>query len=216
VPILSRKVRRLFSARNLNDVPPSVRIGSPYDADEGEVYQMAQHGLLHPGTNYGVVYRVAFKNRMGPGEEPISVAPGGLPIEGMPSTLVMRFGWVIPPERVSESGSFQISQKEIEQGLFGAWVLLTNQGIRWHYTGDGVPGVFPGLDEGLGRGIRSITYPQVQGQSSHHVGNLAASGKTIDVDFFVFAIPAGAHGFGFSGSYQPENLRWYEFVRKQD
>lgn len=43
------------------------------------------------------------------------------------------------------------------------------------------------------------------------------SGQVLDVDLFVFEVRGSLYGFGVTGSYQPENLRWYDFLRgRQD
>jgi hypothetical protein len=212
-----RSDKQLLSARNLDDIPESVRIGSPYDADDGIVYKLAKQGILHPQANYGVVYRVAFMPQMAPSEQPISVAPSGLPVEGMPSTLALRSGWVIPPERFSDSGDdFEITPTEVRQGLFAAWVLLTNQGVRWHYTGDGVPQLHPGIDAQLGGGVRFLTYPDLQGPSDELLIQLTTQAGILDMDTFVFTTPSGFRAFAFGGSHESENRRWFEFVRRQD
>jgi hypothetical protein len=62
----------------------------------------------------------------------------------------------VPPERFSDSGDeFDVSERDLESGLLGAWVLLTTEGIRWHYTVDGAPEIRPGIGADFGGGVRS-------------------------------------------------------------
>lgn len=211
-----REARRLLSARKLNDVPASVRIGSPHDAPDHLVLEWAKQGVLHPSTNYGVVYRAAFAQVLTPGEAPASGALSALPVEGMPTSLIMRYCWVAPPERFSETGDeFIVSGRDLSSGFLGAWVLLTNLGIRWHYTGDGAPTVHPGASAELGGGIRRLGYDELRGGSAHHQVAIPVSGTQADVDFFVFHAVGRFFAFGFAGAYAPENLRWYEYVTHQ-
>jgi hypothetical protein len=212
-----RDTKKLLSARRLDDVPPQVRIGSPRDAPDRLVFQWAKQGVLHPGTNYGVVFRVAFAARMEPDEEPVTDAPAALPVEGMPTSLVLRFGWVVPPERFSESGDhFTVAGSELRAGLFGAWVLLTNQRLRWHYAGDGVPQVHPGIDVELGSGVRQLLYGDLQGRSAHQPTTIPVSGMDVEIDFFIFEATGRFYAIGFGGAYAPENLRWYDYVTQKN
>lgn len=209
--------RRLVSAQRLDDVPVVVRTGSPSDLPDGLVYRMAKRGLLPPGTNYGVVYRVAFAPVLAPEEHPAEDVPSALPVDGFATSLVFRFGWAIPPDRISEAGNvFSVTQREIDHGLFGAWMLLTTRGIRWHFTGDGVPQLHPGIDANLGDGVRFLDYADLKGPSQHHQMRLSSSqGASVEMDFFVFETPRGSYAFGLSGAYAPENVRWYDYVRQQ-
>jgi hypothetical protein len=182
-----RRGRKLLSARRLDDVPASVRIGSPYDAPDALVYRLAKRGFLHPQTNFGVIYRVAFSDRLEAGEVPVPERPSGLAVGGMPSSLIMRFGWVIPPERFSESGQrIMASGKDLESGLLGAWVLLTNRRVRWHYTGDGAPRIHTGLYPNLGGEVRQFPYAAFRGRSNHHQIRVSTSKRPADIDLFVF------------------------------
>lgn len=156
-----RDAKRLLSARNLDDVPASVRIGSPMDASDDLVYQLATGGILHPATNYGVVYRAAFAPVLEPGEEPAAPTTlQGLPVEGFPTNLLLRLAFVFPPDVLTggdesdESMDLRVTRTDLEQGRYQAWVLLTDRGVRWHYTGDGAPQVHPGLEPELGGGVR--------------------------------------------------------------
>jgi len=211
-----RRARKLVLARRLDDIPPEVRIGSPTDAPDRLVLLFAKRGLLHPATNYGVVYRVAFLGRMEPNEEPASDAPPGLPVEGMPTSVLLRFGWVVPPERFDESAeSFSVSQKELDNATLGAWILLTNQGVRWHYTGDGVPQLHPGLDTGLGAGVRRLRYADLRGKARHNQIAVRASGRNVPIDLFIFDISGAYWAFGFVGTDASENNLWCNYVVRQ-
>jgi hypothetical protein len=195
-------------------VPASVRIGSPYDARDRVVYRLAKRGFLHPRTNYGVVYRIAFARDMEPGETPAPEAPSALPVDNMPTSLIMRFGWVVPPDRFAAFGdTFEVTEKDIQSFRIGAWVLLTSHAIRWHYTGDGAPQVHPGIDSRFGGGLRRLAYGELGSDSTHNQVRLLVSGTPVDVDFFVFDSKASFHAFGFAGAFAPENLNWYDFVR---
>jgi hypothetical protein len=197
----NRELRRLLSPRQLEDVPPSVRIGSPYDSSDALVIEWAKKGVLHPGTNYGVVYRVAFAPNMNAGETPASEALPALPVEGMPTSLIMRFCWVIPHERFSDSGDeFMVSGQDFASGFLAGWVLLTNRGIRWHYTGDGAPSVHPGASIDLGEGIRRLGYKELKGRSAHHHVTMSVSDREADIDFFVFGVMASWAATSPSGS----------------
>ena len=209
-----RRGRKLLSARRLDDVPASVRIGSLNDAPDRLVYRLARNGLLHPQTNLGVIYRVAFADRMEAGEVPTAEAPSGLQVGGMPSSLIMRFGSVIPPERFSESGrKIRASGKDLDSGLLGAWVLLTNRRVRWHYTGDGAPQIHPALYPNLGGDVRQLPYAAFRGSSNHPQINLSTIERQADIDLFVFDVGDTFYAFGFGGANAPGNLKWYEYVR---
>ena len=200
-----RDARRLLSARNLDDVPASVRIGSPLDVPDKVVY-------------LGVVYRVAFAPELEPGEEPAPPTTlRGLPVEGFPTNLLLRPAFVFPPDVLTagkESIDLRITGTDLERARYRAWVLLTNRGVRWHYTGDGAPQVHPGLEPGLGGSVRFLTYEDLRGTSAHRQIRLPpVSGQELDLDLFVFDVRGNAYGLGVAGSYQPENLRWYDFLR---
>lgn len=215
---MKRDARRLLSARNLDDIPASVRIGSPLDVSDDLVYRLAAGGILHPATNYGVVYRVAFAPVLEPGEEPAPPTTlQGLPVEGFPTNLLLRLVFVFPPDVLSageESIDLRITRTDLEHARYQAWVLLTNRRVRWHYTGDGVPQVHSGVEPGLGGGVRFLTYEELRGKSAHRQITLPpVSGQAIDLDLFVFDVRGSAYGFGVAGSYQPENVRWYDFLR---
>jgi hypothetical protein len=127
---LPPEVDRRLSARNLDDVPESVRVGSPHDAsDEAVRDTLRKLGVLNPRTNYGVVYRCCFAPFLEESERP----------------QVIRFGWaslaVGPKGRV-----MQDREQDIEQ----AWILVTDLGVYWHQVSDHVPGMPPrGKVEGL-------------------------------------------------------------------
>lgn len=212
-----RHPKRLLSSRNLEDVPVSVRIGSPYDAPDRLVYELASQGLLHPATNYGVVYRVAFAPILEPGEKPAPPTTlQGLPAEGFPTNLLLRLAFAFPPDLLADQGddiNVKLSRTDLEQGRYQAWVLLTNLGVRWHFTGDGAPPVHPGLDSEFGGGVRFLPYEDLRHRSNHYPMTLATSAKSVDVDLFVFDVQGSLFGFAVSGSYQPENIRWYDFLR---
>jgi hypothetical protein len=132
----------------------------------------------------------------------------------MPSSLIMRFGWVLPPERFSESGrKIRASGKDLESGLLGAWVLLTNRRVRWHYTGDGAPQIHPALYPNLGGDVRQLPYAAFRGRSNHHQITVAISERRADIDLFVFDAGETFYAFGFGGANAPENLKWYDLVR---
>jgi hypothetical protein len=99
-----RSGRKLLSARRLDDVPASVRIGSPYDAPDSLVYR-----VLHPQTNYGVIYRVAFAPAMKQGEQPAQGALPALPVEGMPTSPILRFGGLCPQSGSPIQGTSSMS-----------------------------------------------------------------------------------------------------------
>ena len=211
-----RRGRKLLSARRLDDVPASVRIGSPHDAPDSLVYRLAKRGILHPQTNFGVIYRVAFAPAMKQGEQPAQGGLTALPVEGMSTSLVLRFGWVVPPERFSDSGKeFEVSERDFETSRLGAWVLLTTDGIRWHYTVDGAPQIRAGIGAGLGGGVRLLPYRELQQWSMHDHVPLPVSGRDVDIDWFVFDALETFYAFGLAGASAPENLRWYDFIREQ-
>jgi hypothetical protein len=164
--------------------------------------------------------RVAFAPILEPGEEPASPTTlQGLPVEGFPTNLLLRLGFAFPPDLISEDGdsiSVRMSRSDLEQGRCQAWVLLTNRGVWWHFTGDGAPQDHPGLEPELGGGLRflptrtcaagpSITRSPFQCRASQSTWNL-----------FVFDVGGYLYRFAVSGAYQPENLRWHEFLRRRE
>lgn len=128
-------LREAMSATNLEDVPESVRIGSPFDAPDDAVWQAARFGLVHPQTNHAVVYRVAFAPHIRADEEPI--------------TLRVMFA----TSRAESSGPPQ--QPTTEEA---AWLLVTNRGLRWHFMRDGVPAVGLNPDVPRPEGPRAAGY----------------------------------------------------------
>ena len=194
------------------------------DVPDKLVYRLASRGILHPATNLGVVFRVAFAPELEPGEEPAPPTTlRGLPVEGFPTNLLLRPAFVFPPDVLSagkESIDLRITRTDLERARYRAWVLLTNRGVRWHYTGDGAPQVHPGLEPGLGGGVRFLMHEDLRGTSAHRQITLPpVSGQELDLDLdlFVFDVRGNAYGFGVAGSYQPENLRWFDFLRgRQD
>jgi hypothetical protein len=61
--------------------------------------------------------------------------------------------------------------------------------------------------------LRFLPYEDLRGRSGHYQITLSTSGQSIDVDLFVFDVGGDLYGFAVSGAYQPENLRWYDFLR---
>lgn len=114
-------VRSDLSARNLDDVPAQVRSGSPGDADDAVVLDtLRKLGVMHPQTNYGVVYRCCFAPYLEAGEVP----------------KFLRFS--VASLGVAPTGSSP-KMGESEQ----AWVLVTDRGIYWHQLSDHVPRMPP-------------------------------------------------------------------------
>jgi len=112
--------RRLLSSRDLSDVPEQVRVGSPLDASDRVVRKLARKGVLHPQTNFSVVYRIAFAPRLIVSERPLMlrwVHITAAPIDG--------------------------SERRLPSNDDGGWLLLTTWGLRWHLMVDGVPGSTP-------------------------------------------------------------------------
>jgi hypothetical protein len=136
------KWRRLLNSRNLDDVPFQIRIGSPYDAPNRLVVATAKQGFLHPATNYGVVYRVAFRERMQPEERPQNQALRFIFAKSIP--------WV-------EGRKTPVPTKED-----GAWLLITTWGLRWHYWMDGVPGTAPSPEAPRPSGPRDAAFGDLQ------------------------------------------------------
>lgn len=182
--------RQLLSARLLDDVPEAVRIGSPYDASDDEVWDLAQKGVLHPQTNYGVVYRVAFAQRLEPREQPITM-------------------------RVAFSSSVLGSEpprKPTPDDI--AWLLVTGHGLRWHFMVDGVPGTQENQEAPRPAGPRDATYAALQPVDVGLRRELASEAAVVfggaASDFFGFLhqVPEGEwlHVFALSPGYETDAL----------
>jgi hypothetical protein len=135
--VVPDSVRSLLSARNLDDIPRQVRVGSPYDATDDDVLAaLKKLGALPPQTNYGVVYRACFIPFMGDSETPLSIRFGQV------STGVSRFG----------------NEPKLDEPQM-AWVLLTTEAVRWHFVSDRVPGMPPRNPmEALLAGVREVYF----------------------------------------------------------
>src|SRR5690242_11483267 len=102
----NKQDRARLSARTLLDVPSDVRIGSPYDASDRDVIKFAERGHLHPQTNFGVVYRVAFSPVLEPDERPGYSM--GTRVEGFPTNALFRFGFIVAPH-LTDDGTFSLT-----------------------------------------------------------------------------------------------------------
>ena len=180
----------MLAAGNLDDVPETVRIGSPYDAPDEVVLEFAQRGVLHPQTNYGVVYRVAFAARMEPREQPI--------------TMRTMFATSQPASSVARHPTLDDS----------AWLLITSRALRWHFVVDGVPGpaetgLVPRPD-----GPRNAEYASLRpidlGFAREFVGDFAGPFGGAAFDFFGFqqstASGDWSHAFGLAPGFETDAL----------
>jgi hypothetical protein len=202
-------LRALVSSRTLDDVPGVVRIGSPYDAPDREVRQWAKRGILHPKTNYGVVYRVAFAPVLQVDEEPMTM-PQGDSIDSTPQGFTIRFGGVASGRLKRDR--FLVGDESEGQG----WVLITTLGIRWHYDSDGLPALGSGRSHAWGmEGYRFAPFQRLLGVSSRPQ-RMLFGGVPLEVDvyFFIhqFEGMQVVHMIGFSGPGSPENALWLEAV----
>lgn len=157
------KLAARLSSRDLSDVPEPVRIGSPHDASDASVKEtLRKVGVLHPGTNYAVVYRCCFGPFLDEGE----------------SAEFLRFGW--GSLGVTRTGNTP-RMDDAEQ----AWVLVTDRGVYWHQVSDLPPGM-PARDpmEALGHprrsfhfgpGVSASRHPRVDGP-----GGIPLSGFTVE------------------------------------
>lgn len=134
-------------SRGKNDLPSSLRMESDTDAPDEEVQRWAGLGQLHPATNMGVVFRVAFAHRLHAGEHLLVVGEG----ENVEGRAAFSFA------RVS-SALIDASQWPEPEG---AWVLATTWGLRWHHITDGVPGVEPVVPPAAQPGPRDLAYADI-------------------------------------------------------
>jgi hypothetical protein len=129
-----------LSAADLSDIPLDMRIGSPRDSSDREVERFARDGVLIASTNCGVVYRVAFAPVLPPGETPLA--------------LRFVFAASAPDPRGDQPPELPTME--------GAWLLVTDWGLRWHYMVDGVPG-FPATPTlPSPAGTRHAAYGEIQ------------------------------------------------------
>jgi hypothetical protein len=114
---IPKDVAARLSSSHLGDVPVTVVAWSPRDASDREVMKvLRRHGVLPPGTNYGVVYQACFEPLLFPNEEP----------------LYLRVAFTTLAVGDGPNG-------DIEQ----AWLLVTDVAVRWHNFSDRVPGMPP-------------------------------------------------------------------------
>jgi hypothetical protein len=120
---IPKDIAARLSARNLDDIPPAMRVGSPRDASDRDVRRsVGRSGMLPSNTNFGVVYRVCFAPLLDEGE----------------SAVAIRFGTVA--SQLRDAGSeVTFNAAEVDPG----WILVTTAAIRWHWVTDRVPGMQP-------------------------------------------------------------------------
>lgn len=181
----------LLSTRDLTDIPEAVRIGSPYDADDADAIASAKLGFLHPQTNYGVVYRIAFATRLEPREEPIT-------------TRVMLAS--------SEPAAVGVLRKPTRDDM--AWLLVTSFGLRWHFAVDGIPGTPPHPEAPRPAGPRAASYASLRPESvslpREFVSESAGPFGGASFDFFGFLQSIEAedwlHVFSLSPGFETDAL----------
>jgi hypothetical protein len=177
-----------LSAASLDDIPDSVRIGSPYDASDEEVLEAARVGFVHPQTNYGVVYRIAFAPRLEPREEPI--------------TMRVMFATTCPASQGLPA------KPTIDDA---AWLVVTSRALRWHFCLDGVPGMATGIPPAGPREAEYVSLTPAELRWGREVVSAHAGpfGST-SIDFFGFhqdaVEDAWLHAFGLSPGYETDAL----------
>lgn len=105
-----------------DDIPVQLRVRSPYDASDADVRQALRLGILHPSANFAMVYETAFLPRLDVGEHVVGTDP-------------MRF--------VFATSSANPGEPQFPTRDDGAWLLVTDVGLRWHFPEDGTPD-YPG------------------------------------------------------------------------
>jgi hypothetical protein len=122
-----------LSADSLGDVPERFRATSEDDAADWKVLRAAERGLAHTFLNVGVAYRVLFADRLREGEVAESFHRGHI-----------------------EDRDDPLQPEQPETGL----LLITNRGLLWHLTTDGIPGVGAVLEP---EGERGLDFADIEG-----------------------------------------------------